>query len=202
MSRLDVRPGFVVLCCLACFLLPGDVFWSALLLGAAHELGHLAALCLCAVPVRRIRLGALGAVIETGTMAPRTEFVCALAGPAVNLLACWALRRGLPGAAILSLAMGAGNLLPLYPLDGGRALRAALIAALPLRAAAAVGGAAEALTLAALAVGALLLCRRFGAGPAVLYALLLANLARERNFMLPSGPIPDIMKKTTARGKT
>ena len=201
MRRLEIRPGFVILCALACFFLPGAVFWPFVLLGCAHELGHLAALGLCGVPVEGVRLGALGAVIETDPMAPGAELVCALAGPAVNLLAFWVLRRAWPGAAILSLAMGLGNLLPVYPLDGGRALRAALILALPIPAAIAVGTAAEALTLIALGVGALLLCRRWGTMPAVLYALLLANLARERNFLLPSGQIPDIMKKTKRRGK-
>ena len=55
--------------------------------------------------------------------------------------------------------------------------------------------AAEALTLCALGIGALILSRRFGPLPAALYALLLANLARERIFLLPSGTLADIMKK-------
>ena len=59
----------------------------------------------------------------------------------------------------------------------------------------AISGAAEALTLCALGIGALILSRRFGPLPAALYALLLANLARERIFLLPSGTLADIMKK-------
>ena len=202
MNRLEVRPGFVFLCALACFFLPGPVFWPFLCMGALHELGHLAALTACAVPVSAVRLGFFGAVIETGPMPPLREAVCALAGPAANLSAFWAMHRTWPRAAVISLALGACNLLPLRPLDGGRALSAVLIRFLPLQTALRICVAVEVLTLAALGVGALLLCRRFGALPAVLYAVLTANLARERNFLLPSGLIPDIMRKTKRRGKT
>ncbi len=203
MRRLELKPGFVALCSLACFLLPPEIFWPCVLLGSIHELGHLAALTACTVTVEGVRLGALGAVIETGPMGPWAELLCAMAGPAVNLFAFWALRRPWPRAALISLLIGACNLLPLYPLDGGRALRSALSLTLPLPAAMAAGSAVEALTLAALGLGALLLCGRFGMLPALLYFLLLANLAREGNFLLPSGRIPGIMNKNkTTRGKT
>ena len=200
MRRPEVRPGFIILCALACLLLPEPLFWPLLSMGALHEAGHLAALSLCAVPVEGLQLGFFGAVIGTGTASPGREAICALAGPAVNLFAFLALRRAWPGAAVVSLALGACNLLPLRPLDGGRALSALLLRLLPLPTAMGICGAVEALTLSALGIGALCLCRRFGPLPAILFALLLANRARERNFLLPSGRFPDIMKKTSARG--
>ena len=195
MRGLEIRPGLVGLCILICFLFPATAFWPFLLLGTLHELGHLAALTLCAVPVTGVRLGAFGAVIDAGPMGPAQEVFCALAGPAVNLFAFWALRRAWPGAAVVSLVLGLCNLLPIRPMDGGRALWAVLIGLLPLSTAMAVCGAMETLALCALGIGALALCRRFGAMPAMMYALLLVNLGRERKFLLPSGKIADIMEQ-------
>ena len=66
MRRLELRPSFVVLVCLTYYLCDGRVFRAWVLLCLLHELGHLAALAACGVRVERIRLQAVGAVIETG----------------------------------------------------------------------------------------------------------------------------------------
>lgn len=193
MKRLELRPGFVALVCLAYYLCSGRVFWGWALLCLLHEMGHLAALALYAVPVERIRLRALGAVIETGPCSRKAEAVCALAGPAVNLFAFWALRRAMPGAALISLLLGVCNLLPVYPLDGGRALRAVCGIYLPLDAVNAVDRAAAVCVLTALGVCAIRLARGFGPPPLWGYALLLAHIALERNLRLPRRGLSGIM---------
>lgn len=95
-----------------------------LLAAAVHELGHLLALWAFGVPVVYIEVGAGGARIGTGSMEARQELVCALAGPAAGalLVLCW---RWLPRTALLALGHTAFNLLPVYPMDGGRAVQAA-----------------------------------------------------------------------------
>lgn len=123
--RLEVSPGFL--------LLLGVLFWLdegvgllawGLLACAVHELGHVAAALAFGGWVERLSLTAVGAELAFSYRAPLAywqDSLVALAGPAVNLVAgglFWALGRHLPAA--LSLGVGAFNLLPIQPLDGGR----------------------------------------------------------------------------------
>lgn len=108
---------------------------------ALHELGHCLAARSFGVSVSRITLWPLGGVAEMGAVGhrPRVEFWVAAAGPLVNfvlaallsplaLMVYWA-GGGLGPVAWLvgvNLVLGLFNLLPAFPLDGGRLLRAAL----------------------------------------------------------------------------
>ena len=97
-----------------------------LLAVALHEAAHLIVLRFNHIPMYRLRLGMAGAQIETGPMSLRQELWCALAGPTVSILSGAVLLRPWPLFALVSFGLAAVNLLPVYPLDGGRALRAVL----------------------------------------------------------------------------
>jgi len=109
-----------------------------------HELGHAVAALAFRIPVRRIRLLFFGGVAELGDEAPHAggEFLVAIAGPAVSLLIAIVLGFGWLGMTLVSapepvialvgylafinLILAVFNMLPGFPLDGGRVLRAVL----------------------------------------------------------------------------
>jgi len=106
-----------------------------------HELAHSLVAIHYGGRVDSIVLMALGGVSQVSQMprAPRHELVMAAAGPATSLLLAffcalgYAATRASPGVAFgffilayLNLVLGIFNLLPAFPMDGGRVLRAAL----------------------------------------------------------------------------
>jgi len=103
-----------------------------------HEISHSVVAIRKGTPVGRITLFLFGgmAQIEKEPETPYSEFIMAIAGPAASFIlaavfgAIWFFTRnidpiGVPVGylAIINIILGVFNLLPGYPLDGGRVLR-------------------------------------------------------------------------------
>ena len=133
--RTFVRVDGAACLLLALLILTLPLKWLVAALAAAgiHELCHYLAVMAAGGRVLTLRIGPGGAVMETEPMSRGSELLCALAGPAGSLLLA-GLFRFFPCTALCALAQGVFNLLPVYPLDGGRALRCALEGLGPKRA--------------------------------------------------------------------
>ena len=106
-----------------------------------HELGHSAVALWYKIPVRNITLFLFGGVAQIGTEPPGAiaEVLIAIAGPLVSLALAFFFYTVTPLAAgmeplfglvkllaYINLALVLFNLIPGYPLDGGRVFRAIL----------------------------------------------------------------------------
>jgi stage IV sporulation protein FB len=138
----------------------GDNPWRAMLFlvlvfacVALHELGHAAMALKFGVKTREIVLYPIGGIAALDRMpGGKAELLIALAGPAVNvalagvLLAALAIFGGPPPASpdqmfapgrilfpllFANIMLVLFNLIPAFPMDGGRVLRAALSLAMP-----------------------------------------------------------------------
>ena len=121
MGKFKVSLGFCAAVCILAWL-DLSLCGSFLLCGLCHELGHLIALRLCRIPVEKIMVGTVGAVICARFSDYSRELICAAAGPAAGMILAGALFRCAPKVALVSVLLSAVNLLPLYPMDGGRIL--------------------------------------------------------------------------------
>jgi len=114
-----------------------------------HEFGHALTARRLGIPVRRIVLLPIGgmALMERMPRKPRTELLITAAGPMVNFIiagVCFILVGGWPAdldetavpalhwvnigtyLLVANVYLGCFNLLPVFPMDGGRVLRALL----------------------------------------------------------------------------
>ncbi|MBQ2774287.1 MAG: site-2 protease family protein [Clostridia bacterium] len=110
---------------------------SALVCCVLHELGHLLCLFALSAPPERVTLGAFGMRIDKSSaeLSYLHEAITALAGPLINFLLAlilfvvskFIIAPWLLTSAALNLCTGLFNLIPVEPLDGGRALKNALL---------------------------------------------------------------------------
>lgn len=116
--------------CLALIILLLPLQWllSALAAAFIHELGHYCAVRLLGGSVQRLQFGTSGAIMEATGLTQRSELVCLLAGPLTGLLSVFAIRI-FPTIALCGIVQSAYNLLPIYPLDGGKMLRIIILMA-------------------------------------------------------------------------
>ena len=172
-TAIKVSPAAAAVLAAFVLLSSPEILAAPLLAALAHEWGHYLALRALGGRVDAVTVTALGAEMH---IAPQSrlsyggEIGATLAGPAVNLL------------------LGAYNLLPVLPLDGGRMLLAALYLRLPEQTAWLIGRVWSLLVITCLLVFALWAAGRAGLLPLVMVLGLYARLAlREKSVAFCGG---------------
>lgn len=120
-----VLPGFFLSLAFGLLLIPAPWVFGWFVAALWHESCHYMALKAVQCPVYAVSF-AFGRIrMETEEVAGLKMVLCALAGPLGGLLLCTLLPIA-PQMAICGLIQSLYNLLPVEPLDGGKALRGIL----------------------------------------------------------------------------
>lgn len=124
-DRVLIRWDFIMFVVCAVLLLPMQLVIGWFAAAAIHELCHVTALKCFKIPICGITFKASGVIIQTDTMQPHEEIICALAGPLGGCVGI-IFYRIFPFLAAFSMMQSLYNLLPIYPADGGRVLKGCL----------------------------------------------------------------------------
>lgn len=124
-KQVEITPGFCILWAFLLLTQPLELLAAAMGAACFHELCHAGAVGLLGGRIHGITVRAGGMIMEIGPLPSWKETVCALAGPAGSFLLL-PLAKWFPLLSLCGFIQGCFNLLPLYPLDGGRALACVL----------------------------------------------------------------------------
>jgi len=126
--EISVSAGAYLGLAMGILTLPLDCLLAAATAAGIHECCHLFVLTLCNVPIAEVKIGFFGAKIRAGVMTCSQEIICVAAGP-IGSLSLLLIARWMPLLALFGLCQGLFNLLPIYPLDGGRICRSIFLLA-------------------------------------------------------------------------
>lgn len=118
---IQIEASFFLIWAVLLLILPLDWCLAAVFAAIVHELGHIAVLLLLGGKIHSVKIRAEGALIEGNLSGTWNVLLSTLAGPASSFVLLLFLHI-CPKLALCALVQGSFNLLPMMPLDGGRAL--------------------------------------------------------------------------------
>lgn len=121
-SNIRILPGFFLFAALGILIVPLKWLVAWIVAAALHELFHIQCLRLFGYHIYSVEIGLTGARITTDAHSGIKVSLCALAGPLGGFLLL-PLLRVMPRLALCGTFQALYNLIPVYPLDGGRAIK-------------------------------------------------------------------------------
>ncbi len=130
---IDIDPRMLMLAAAAFLLVPLPWCIAVILAALIHEAAHYITVLLLDGKIRSIKISLRGAVMDASVPDPVSECLSILAGP---LSSCaLSLFAGIyDELAVCGIIHGIYNLLPIFPLDGGRLLQCILLHMAPEKA--------------------------------------------------------------------
>ncbi len=122
---IEIEPWTCIGIAFLILALPINWVLGMLIAAGIHELFHYMAIQLLGGEVYCVTIGLGGAKMDMGIPNTGRELLCALAGPIGSFLMLLGFHV-FPEAAICGGMQGIFNLLPIYPLDGGRIIQCML----------------------------------------------------------------------------
>ena len=119
--KVCIDPFVYPLCAFLLLAVPFRILCGWLGAAVCHEMGHVLAQCVLGGRGGKIIIRPMGAVIEGEDLGRYKNIISVLAGPAIGAVPM-VLLSSYPEMALCSFFLTAYNLIPLYPLDGGRVL--------------------------------------------------------------------------------
>lgn len=120
-TLFTVEPSFFILLALSLVIIPAQWVLGWLFATCVHELSHYLSIKLFRLRIFQVRIGKTGILMETETMKAHQELFCALAGP-IGALSILPFAKVIPHAAVCAAVQSCFNMLPFFPMDGGRAI--------------------------------------------------------------------------------
>ena len=120
-AKVNIKPTTYIYVVLLLLLVPLKWLLAWVLAAGFHELCHWLAVKLCGGEIYSITIGVSGAKMECGPLSDKKRLFAVLSGPIGGFLLLF-FGRWIPRTALCSWLLSLYNLLPLLPLDGGRAL--------------------------------------------------------------------------------